>query len=55
MERFLFVVVLILIVNLLFATPVESIPIIVTQPNGDSITIVQYGDEYGTWYETLDG
>ena len=46
---------MILVVKLLFATPVESIPIKVTQPNGDSITIVQYGDEYGMWYETLDG
>ena len=55
MKRFFFGVVLILVVKLLFATPVESIPIKVTQPNGDSITIVQYGDEYGMWYETLDG
>ena len=55
MKRFSFGVVLILVVKLLFATPVESIPIKVTQPNGDSITIVQYGDEYGMWYETLDG
>ena len=55
MKRFLFVVILILVVKLLFATPVDSTPIRVVQPNGDSITIIQYGDEYGTWYETLDG
>ena len=55
MKRFLFIIELILISCLIFAKPTDIIPFKVVQPNGDSITIVQYGDEYGIWYETLDG
>ncbi len=55
MKRFLLIIILILIFYSIFASPADMIPFKVVQPNGDSITIVQYGDEYGTWYETLDG
>ena len=55
MKKFLFIIELILISCLIFAIPVKSVPIKVMQPNGDSITIIQHGDEYGIWYETLDG
>lgn len=55
MKRFLFTMILGLFVNQIFAKPVDSTPFKVCQPNGDSLIVVQYGDEYGTWYETLNG
>ena len=55
MKKFLFTITLILISYSMFASPADMIPFKVMQPNGDSITIIQYGDEYGIWYETLDG
>ena len=55
MKQFLFTMILGLFVNQIFAKPVDSTPFKVCQPNGDSLIIVQYGDEYGSWYETLDG
>lgn len=55
MKRFLFIISLILVTNSMFANPTDMTPFKVIQPNGDSLTIVQYGDEYGTWYETLNG
>ena len=55
MKRFLFVIILSLFTNQIFAKPVNSIPFKVYQPNGDSILIVQRGDEYCSWYETLNG
>ena len=55
MKRFLFIVTLNLVIYFISATPTEITPFKVMQPNGDSITIIQHGDEYGTWYETLDG
>lgn len=56
MKRFLFTIItLVLILNPILANPVNTIPFKVCQPNGDSIVIIQRGDEYGSWYETLDG
>ncbi len=55
MKRFLFIITLILVTYSIFGRPADRTPIKVVQPNGDSITIVQHGDEYGIWYETLDG
>lgn len=37
------------------ASPADPTMRKVIQPNGDSIMIVQCGDEYGFWYETLNG
>lgn len=55
MKRFLFIISLILVTNSMFANPTDMTPFKVIQPNGDSITIIPHGDEYGIWYETLDG
>lgn len=55
MKQFLFTMILGLFVNQIFAKPIDSTPFKVCQPNGDSLIILQYGDEYGSWYETLDG
>lgn len=55
MKQFLFTMILGLFVNQIFAKPIDSTPFKVCQPNGDSLIIFQYGDEYGSWYETLDG
>ena len=55
MKRLLFIVTLNLVIYFISATPTDITPFKVMQPNGDSITIIQHGDEYGTWYETLDG
>jgi hypothetical protein len=48
MKRFLFIVTLNLVIYFISATPTEITPFKVMQPNGDSITIIQHGDEYGT-------
>lgn len=37
------------------AAPADPTPAKVAQPNGDTITIRLVGDEYGSWYETIDG
>lgn len=55
MRNILFTIILLSMSYLIFANPVDMTPLKVIQPNGDSITIIQKGDEYGTWYETLDG
>ena len=55
MRNILFTSILLSMSYLIFANPVDMTPLKVIQPNGDSITIIQKGDEYGTWYETLDG
>ena len=55
MKKFLLIITLILATYSMFGRPANKTPFKVVQPNGDSITIIQYGDEYGIWYETLDG
>lgn len=55
MKRILFIFLFGFILNPIFADLADSKPFKIAQPNGDSITIVQRGDEYGSWYETLDG
>ena len=52
------VVVLFLFVNvyyLIFASPADTTPYKVTQPNGDTICISVHGDEYASWYEDSRG
>lgn len=36
------------------AVPADPTPIVFTQPNGESVTIIHKGDEFSSWYETLD-
>ena len=56
MKRFLFTIIILgLILNPISSEPINTQPFKVAQPNGDSIIIVQRGDEYGVWYETLNG
>ena len=55
MKNLLLTIALIFISHSLFANPINTTPFKVIQPNGDSITIVKKGDEYCSWYETLDG
>ena len=55
MKRIFFIIILSSILNPIFADSVNSKPFKVAQPNGDSIIVIQRGDEYGSWYETLNG
>ena len=55
MKKLLFLFILNLISFQIFSCQVITTPFKIAQPNGDSIIIVQRGDEYGSWYETLNG
>ena len=55
MKNFLFINIFLFTTFSIFAIPTDMTPFKITQPNGDSIIIIQRGDEYGVWYETLDG
>ena len=55
MKKLLFLFLLNLISYQIFSSQIIPTPFKVAQPNGDSIMIVQCGDEYGFWYETLNG
>jgi M6 family metalloprotease-like protein len=55
MRNILFTIILTSMSCLIFANPIDMVPLKVIQPNGDSITIIPKGDEYGIWYETLEG
>lgn len=39
----------------IFAVPTNPILHKKIQPNGDTICVFFKGDEYGAWYETLNG
>lgn len=39
----------------LFAAKANSIPVVVTQPDGTQLTVILRGDENVNWYTTLDG
>jgi len=41
--------------SFLYAVPANPEPIIFTQPNGDTLTVIIKGDERINWYETMDG
>ena len=49
------IVFLIFSVSLGFATPMKSDSVLVAQPNGNSIWLIERGDEYYSWVETTDG
>jgi M6 family metalloprotease-like protein len=53
--KFISFIALILIVQFSFAIPAIPTPIVYTQPNGDSLTIVPKGDERIHWSESMDG
>ena len=38
-----------------FAEPADPTSCRVTQPNGDTISVSLYGDEFGSWYENDKG
>lgn len=38
-----------------FAAPICPVPVEVTQPNGDVITVTSYGDEFFSWQEDENG
>ena len=39
----------------LFAVPANPRPVVITQPNGDTLTVKIKGDERINWYESTDG
>lgn len=56
MKRILFVISVILFNDFqLFAVSAYPWPVILTQPDGSKITVIQKGDEYMHWLESTDG
>jgi hypothetical protein len=39
----------------LWAVPAYPYPIEITQPDGSNLTVIQKGDEFYSWIETVDG
>ena len=55
MKRIITLLALISVYFSIFASPTDSTPQKVIQPNGDTISISSHGDEYGSWYEDMNG
>ena len=52
---FIFVILLLGSASVLHAVPAIPHPIVMTQPNGDTLTVRIKGDERINWYESMDG
>ena len=53
-----FSIIILLCINIccqIIASPTDPTPRKVVQPNGDTISISFRGDEYGSWYEDMNG
>ena len=55
MKRIITLLALISVYFSIFASPTDPTPQKVIQPNGDTISISSHGDEYGSWYEDMNG
>jgi len=51
----IFLAFLLLSTSLLYAIPAIPDPVVMTQPNGDTLTVMIRGDERINWYESMDG
>lgn len=55
MKRIITLLALISTCFITFASPTDPTARKVVQPNGDTISISSHGDEYGSWYEDMNG
>ena len=55
MKKLIIALFLINICSFIHAEPTNPSIQKVTQPNGDTISISLHGDEYGSWYEDING
>jgi len=55
LKSFIILAFLLFSTTFLFAVPAFPDPIVVTQPNGETLTVFIKGDERINWYESLDG
>ena len=49
------IAILLCIDSIAFASPMKSDSVLITQPDGSSIWLIERGDEYYSWVETTDG
>ncbi|MCL2247383.1 MAG: M6 family metalloprotease domain-containing protein [Lentimicrobiaceae bacterium] len=54
-QSIFFLAIMFLSTSMLYAVPAIPDPVVLTQPNGDELTVMIRGDEYIHWYESLDG
>jgi M6 family metalloprotease-like protein len=52
---FVLLVLFLISTSFLHATPAIPVPVVLTQPNGDRLTVMVKGDERMNWHETPDG
>lgn len=55
MRKLVFCVWLLFVALSLSAVPADQIPITIVMSNGDTLLVIQKGDEYVSWFETDDG
>jgi len=54
-KTFIFFVFLFVPTTFLYAVPAIPDPVVMTQPDGDQLTVMIKGDERVNWYESMDG
>ena len=54
-KSFIFLAYLLISTTILYAVPANPDPIVITQPNGKTLTVFVRGDERIHWYESMDG
>jgi len=55
LKSFIILAFLLFSTSILFAVPAFPDPVVITQPNGETLTVFIKGDERINWYESLDG
>ena len=52
---FIFIAIFLTSIFFSYAVPAIPDPVVMTQPDGNSLTVMIKGDERMSWYETIDG